>query len=225
MSLLESHKAERRARILDAARDLIARHGYDGLTMRELAKASRVSVPTIYNLIGGKTDIVAAEMEVTAQSFGDALRVAAGKRLVDRTLAIYVGGARELFATPGYYRELFRMFFTNPQIGCVTEQRYIALMSANLAAARADGELSDWVDPAAVARQLFSLYSYQMLGWSIGNLTDEQFEAWSVHGMCLILLGLAHGDAARRLRELAQQLEPKMTWQSAPRAREGTHDE
>ena len=37
MGLIDEHKAERRARILAAARTLIAQRGYDGLTMRDLA--------------------------------------------------------------------------------------------------------------------------------------------------------------------------------------------
>lgn len=44
MSLFEEHKAERRARIIAAARALVTKHGYDGLTMRDLAAAARVSV-------------------------------------------------------------------------------------------------------------------------------------------------------------------------------------
>ncbi|MGH9362599.1 MAG: TetR/AcrR family transcriptional regulator, partial [Thermoanaerobaculia bacterium] len=65
MSLLEEHKAERRARILAAARELIAERGYEGLTMRDLAHASRVSVPTLYNLFGGKQAILLGELEET----------------------------------------------------------------------------------------------------------------------------------------------------------------
>jgi AcrR family transcriptional regulator len=60
MSLFEEHKAERRARIISAARELVTKHGYDGLTMRDLAAAARVSVPTLYNLFGGKDAILAA---------------------------------------------------------------------------------------------------------------------------------------------------------------------
>src|SRR5688572_18582549 len=43
---------ERRQRILAAARAIVAARGYEALTMRELAQKSRVTVPTLYNLIG-----------------------------------------------------------------------------------------------------------------------------------------------------------------------------
>ena len=45
-SLLDQQMAERRQRILDAARGMIGERGYEGLTMRDLAEASRVTVPT-----------------------------------------------------------------------------------------------------------------------------------------------------------------------------------
>lgn len=47
-------KIDRRARIIAEARRLIGEHGFDGLSLRKLAAAAGVTVPTIYNLIGGK---------------------------------------------------------------------------------------------------------------------------------------------------------------------------
>jgi len=56
-------KLERRARILAAARELIAQRGYEALSMRELAAHCRVSVPTLYNQFGGKQALLAAAVE------------------------------------------------------------------------------------------------------------------------------------------------------------------
>jgi len=41
----------RRERILETARGLIESRGYEGLTMRDLAGSSGVTVPTVYNLV------------------------------------------------------------------------------------------------------------------------------------------------------------------------------
>ena len=48
----------RRERILQAARGLIGSLGFSGLTLRELAEAAGVTVPTIYNLIGNKDQLL-----------------------------------------------------------------------------------------------------------------------------------------------------------------------
>src|SRR5437764_464693 len=87
MSLLEEHKAERRGRILAAARELIAERGYDGLTMRDLAQASRVSVPTLYNLFGGKQAILLGELEETFERVVASTRNAPGGSAVERAFA------------------------------------------------------------------------------------------------------------------------------------------
>ncbi|HEY6033695.1 MAG TPA: helix-turn-helix domain-containing protein, partial [Kofleriaceae bacterium] len=73
MSLFEEHKAERRERIIAAARTLVAERGYEGLTMRDLARAAKVSVPTLYNLFGSKDAILVSELEAMASSIARAL--------------------------------------------------------------------------------------------------------------------------------------------------------
>ncbi|MEP1422258.1 MAG: helix-turn-helix domain-containing protein [Erythrobacter sp.] len=56
----EQSIAERKARILEAARTIIARDGYDALTTRGIAEAAGVTAPTLYNLVGDKTAIISA---------------------------------------------------------------------------------------------------------------------------------------------------------------------
>ena len=63
--------AERRERILEAARGLIESRGYEGLTMRDLAGASGVTVPTVYNLIGSKEEVLFAAVEEQTRHFVD----------------------------------------------------------------------------------------------------------------------------------------------------------
>ena len=72
--------AERRQRILAAARAIVAKRGYEALTMRELAQASRVTVPTLYNLIGGKEAVLAAAVEEQTARLAGSSRGAARAR-------------------------------------------------------------------------------------------------------------------------------------------------
>ena len=61
--------AERRERILEAAREIIADKGYEALTMRDLARASCVTVPTVYNLVGSKDRVLLAAVEEQTDRF------------------------------------------------------------------------------------------------------------------------------------------------------------
>jgi AcrR family transcriptional regulator len=63
MGILERKEREReeiRRKILDTARDLFAREGYDRVTMRRIADAIEYSATTIYNHFEDKDDLVEA---------------------------------------------------------------------------------------------------------------------------------------------------------------------
>lgn len=70
--------AETRARILEAAGELLARDGYAGLSIAALAGSAGVSPQTIYNSIGGKPDVLKACYDITIA--GDADEVAMSDR-------------------------------------------------------------------------------------------------------------------------------------------------
>jgi AcrR family transcriptional regulator len=224
MGLLEEHKAERRARILVAARRLIAERGYDGLTMRDLAQASRVSVPTLYNLFGGKQAIILGELEETFAVVAQSLERARGRSFVERAFAACEAGTRDLLSAPAYSRELIRFFLAAAATRAIRrhdEERYVALMAALLAEAQQAGEIAPWVDPAAVARRSFAHYVQTMIAWAIGDLDAGEFRAASLFGMCLILLGVARGRAARELARRAKDLQSRVTPGRPTRARKG----
>ena len=51
---------KRRVRILEQARRMLAEGGFDSLNLRDLAEVSEITVPTIYNLIGNKAEVLKA---------------------------------------------------------------------------------------------------------------------------------------------------------------------
>ena len=60
--------AKRRQRILQHARVVVGTTGYAGLNLRSLAEAAGVTVPTIYNLVGNKRQIL---IELQAELMGE----------------------------------------------------------------------------------------------------------------------------------------------------------
>jgi AcrR family transcriptional regulator len=59
--------AEQRRGVLDAAREVFARHGYHGATIERVARLSGTPRPTVYELFGGKEDLFAAVVEESAE--------------------------------------------------------------------------------------------------------------------------------------------------------------
>src|SRR5271166_5540453 len=64
----------RRQRILDEACHLLAGGGTEGLTLRALAENSGVTVPTIYNLVGCKDQVVTSLIAAALDRLEEALQ-------------------------------------------------------------------------------------------------------------------------------------------------------
>ena len=111
MGIMERRERERvevRQKILDAARELFAREGYDRVTMRSIAKTIEYSPTTIYNYFEDKCDLVDALCEKDFTELLAALRpngLAADpvERIVQLGLAYAEFGLRH----PNHYRFMF----------------------------------------------------------------------------------------------------------------------
>lgn len=86
--------AARRTRILEEAAQIISEKGANGLTMRNLAAASQVTVPTIYNLWGNRDDILVALSQKIQDVLGEALRKGDGQHPLGQMGAM-VDGLRD----------------------------------------------------------------------------------------------------------------------------------
>ena len=221
MSLLEEHKAERRARIQKAARTLVAERGYAGLTMRDLAEAARVSVPTLYNLFGSKDAILGAELQAVADMVAAALPPQ-GESFLQRGLATFEAGMRAIESDPAFFRAVMQMFFTSPETGEMRrriEDAFIATLQANLSDAQKAGQLVPWVDPALVARTMYALHMSAFLAWGIGDIDFAAFKAWSMAGASHVLAGVTLGRYHDEVTALCRALQPALR----PKAKEVPH--
>ena len=210
MGLLDDQKAERRARILASARKLIAERGFDGLTMRELAAASRVSVPTLYNLFGGKLALLLGELEETFARVDTSMRAARGEGFVERMLAGCEAANDDLLAVPRYSRALIHRTLTSTETETMRRdigRRFVTIMAEVLRDAQAAGEIADFVDAEAVAARAYAHYVATMIQWAMGDLDDAEFRNATLLGPCLMFLGIARGRAARDLEERVRELQ------------------
>ena len=195
MSLFEEHKAERRTRIMAAAKKLVVKHGYDGLTMRDLAVAARVSVPTLYNLFGSKDAILVAELEAIAGSIAQAMPVT-GDSFMQRGMAAFDVGMSILEASPEFFRAVIQMFLTSPetdQVRLRVQQGFVMIMEANLRNAQAVGQLADWAEPPIIARHMFALHMAGFLAWGLGQVDFATFRAGTMSGCAYLIAGVARG--------------------------------
>jgi AcrR family transcriptional regulator len=213
-SPLSRPMAERRGRILAAARSIVAARGYEALTMRELAQKSRVTVPTLYNLIGGKEAVLAAAVEEQTARFLAGIERREGASPAARVLAVIESCTRELLGLPAYYRTLLHLLYTAEAAGPVRARVDRALggeLARALRAIREAGELAAWADERALLRSLRSQLGACALSWASGALSDAALPAEAAYQASLTLLGVTTGRSRAELERAARDAQ-------APRA-------
>ena len=159
--LTEQDIADFRAELCKVATERFARHGYEGVTMRQLAEALGCSPKTPYRYFKDKADILAT---VRAQAFGrfaDALEKAAASAPDAASRGHAIGEAYLNFAlgNPHAYRIMFDIDApideTHPELGPQAERaaRYITRGAEEMAQAGVidvDPTLFGWTTWAAI---------------------------------------------------------------------------
>lgn len=193
----------RRQRILVAARKLISEQGYESLTMRALAEASGVTVPTIYNLIGNKDAVLGAAIrDGTMRFFGEVQSGAS-------PIAILEKNVTELVNQPAYYRPLLRVLLHGRASDAMAEldELYLRHLRDALEVMTERGELEPWVDCAILAERLLSNLYGAASEWATGLLSDETLPVVASYDANLTLAGVATEKSRRRFQNRAQRLQ------------------
>ena len=213
--------AERRQRILATARSIVAKRGYESLTMRELARASRVTVPTLYNLIGGKEAVLAAAVEERTARFVGAIEPREGQSPAARLLAVVGACTREVIGLPAYYRSLLHLLYRAESASAVRTRVDRALgdeLASALSAIASAGELVPWAEPTILLRSLRSQLGASALAWASGALADDDFSAAACYDACLTLLGVTTARSHAELERAAREAQASLRSTGAQRA-------
>jgi AcrR family transcriptional regulator len=228
MDLVTRQREERKQRILATARQLIAEHGYDGVTMRDLAEKSLVSVPTLYNLFGGKNELLLAAVEsYFGDLMGNAKNVQAPVGLA-KLIAVADLLGRETPRHAAYARSLMSFFGNVSDAGGLHEIATSRLTSELVGAIeqmQAKRQLVAWADPGALGARLASLLSITTFEWAREKLSNEGLRSAMLYGTGVMLLGLARGKAATELEGLVREHQETATEVSNPQTGQKAADE
>jgi AcrR family transcriptional regulator len=194
----------RRERIVEAARQLIGERGYENLTMRALAVASGVTVPTIYNLIGNKDAVLAASIhEGTVRFFDDARPSSANP------ISILEKNVAELLRHPTYYRPVLRALLNGGASDAMAEvdALYLRHLQDTLELLVERGELESWVDCDVLAERMLSNFYGAASDWASGGLSNAALPVAASHDAYLSLAGVATEEGRRRFQNRARKLQ------------------
>lgn len=203
---LTPRQVARRASIIEAVRTLLARHGYDGVSMREVAAEAGVSPSTLYEIYESKDALILQSVRSFFEDMGfEEESVPAG---LDR-LVLRLNAIANFFETANKQGEgISRLLFQDQTNEAATE-----VLLSNAVAARQRsieemieaGQLDKVADIELLARMMVSItwgavLFYQRGEIDIGNLATELIQ----QSMTLLLPFAAAPRFARKMKSATQ---------------------
>jgi len=195
ISRREAGKADRRRRIIHAARDLIRETGNAGLSMRALAARAGVSLATPYNLFGSKRAIVLAVLD-DVREFQDRFAHLRSSDPLER-LFTAVDMAIEFYVSdPLFYRTLWAAVFdTSDDV-----RREIYNWKRNdfwlglIRECAAAGAIAPSVNVELLFHMLDHIFRSAMLDWVVGEVPPDLLAPTIHYGYALMLKGAATAE-------------------------------
>jgi AcrR family transcriptional regulator len=215
VSVRAHNMQKRRARILTEARGLLARGGFEVMNLRELARCAEVTVPTIYNLIGSKDELILALIGDVLFEIETRIQTATDADPLQRATAI-VTASTSLFAEDEqFYRPAFLAVEHLAQVGPDDDRvaRIYAwghrLIDDGIRACREARLLAGRIRAEAIADLVFRSYRSNCRAWASGEISIGEFRR-------IALLDVHIALAADAVDPFHTRLLKKITALSAP---------
>lgn len=180
----------RRERILHEARRLIGALGFNGLTLRHLAEAAGVTVPTIYNLIGNKDQLLRELNEEMMSHLEARLAARPSESPLERAEAMISESIALFSSDADYYRAALiaadyveHAMTRDESLG----RRSVRLPTDVCRAAQAAGELRGVIPAEVLGEQVFRTYRTACRDWANRRLTLDRFRAKALLAVYLTL--------------------------------------
>ena len=203
---MTERQLRRRERILSAARELISKQGYDGVKMRDLAKAADVAPKTLYHQFESKENLLRTAVEERYRRTYQAIDDADITHGIDRLFHIVESVATTTKVNLAYARALAPLLRSSTSFAEIRIRSYRKAIDQ----IAAEGEFLAWVDvglmTAIIYRQVNPLY----LGWWFSKDAQPHIASVAKLDMSLILrsatTGYTHDRATRTIADMQTAL-------------------
>lgn len=156
--------------------------------MRSVADRANVSVPTVYNLIGGRTEVLSALMEEGGDRYDEVLSEPADGDPVERMIAICDGMAAVLAPNASVVAAVLADGLTAPIGANGVFARYRRATRSVLSDLRTARRLDSGADPDLLTDRCVALASGAIISWASGHRDEAQLRRELVHGVMLVLV-------------------------------------
>lgn len=166
---------DRRQRILDEAKALMAETGANDFTIRDLGRRAQVSVTTIYKAFGDKEAVIAHAL----RDFYESLHVVLPARADDLIgyLNVLYGTSLDILRNPNYCIRLTDLYFSRSLASSLYEvikSLPLQVFAPWIDDAHARGLLRDGIEPEEIKTLFANIEWANMQDWATGRVSDER---------------------------------------------------
>jgi AcrR family transcriptional regulator len=199
-------RARTRARLLDAARDIVAESGVDAITMRGLGERAGVSVQSAYNLFGNKELLVTALVEEELTRLDAEFAAVADDddplEQLRTQYALFVDSAMSHTRKPLTLAVLNDAVLTEQVFG---SWRSHTVMEDGIRRAIKAGQVGDEISPSALAEHIRGGLIHVLRLWAAGLISDGELRHQAVFTLDVALLAIAKRHVRGRLLRLVKE--------------------
>jgi len=206
---LTPKQEERRQRILSAARDMVADHGYEGMVMSQVAEKASVSPTTLYNLYNTKDQLVMESLRELLTQNTRTVRQATGGPGWQYLFTYIKSGARMANDSPSYAEAILvalQRARAGDELVDILLEREALGMQKSLDAMQAAGELKASVDARELAVALTGIYWSSFIMWNKGLLRLNMLEHTIQMNFLSMLIPSTEGEARQALEDQLEKL-------------------
>lgn len=198
---------QRRAKILKVVRRLVSKVGYDGLTMRGLAEAAKVSPKTLYNLYQSKDELLLSSLDDLLTGLIKSVRQTRDVKGFDFLFLRQQMFSEEIMRSPGYAGAMTQALFrAKPEDKLVNTLLTIPIREVliQLSYEKRQGSLIEGLELDPVARHIVIQDWCMLLLWSKETIDLEQIQGEKKRSLLMTLVGISKGKRHKQfLSELA----------------------
>ena len=181
---------KRREQILSCAGSIIASKGIEALTLPKLAEEAEVTIPTIHNLIGKKSDIFKRLVEIMVSKVEHALSqqnanepIVAAETFVDKLLELFASN-EDFYKAAFVAGESSQLFEHKLPTGIFAKSLQLTI---NLCLhAKEQGHLEGKIDTIQLAHELFGCQRLARYDWMHGYIDLKTYRKQVLAGMYIL---------------------------------------
>lgn len=186
----------------------MAAGGSDAVTLRDVATRAAVTVPTIYNLIGDKAQLIAALAADATEGFERTLDALPGQRGFGRAEAAVRATLTLCLSAPDRFGAWFRSLPEAPQTDPL--RRLTEILGASLSEAAQADDLHGRLQAMPLARHIARGVAEALRLWSHGALNPTQAEARVLYVLHVALMADATKQGRRMLLDRIRAVEAQL---------------